>query len=234
MTDGAKPAAMDDLRGFRVLPAPQRARVAAAMREQRVERGARLFSQGALADRVWAVHAGSVHIVKLGAEGRALIAEVIAPGELFGAVVALEQRPYPASAVSAEASVVWSVPALLVRELCQLYPALRAAILEQVTGRLRAAHERLQSVAHEPVDQRLARLLLTLADKFGQPRDGLLVVTATRQELADMIGTTVETAIRITSRWQRDGIVRGARQELALADPTALRAIARGDRPPPR
>jgi len=217
MTDGAKPAAMDDLRGFRVLPAPQRARVAAAMREQRVERGARLFSQGALADRVWAVHA-----------------EVIAPGELFGAVVALEQRPYPASAVSAEASVVWSVPALLVRELCQLYPALRAAILEQVTGRLRAAHERLQSVAHEPVDQRLARLLLTLADKFGQPRDGLLVVTATRQELADMIGTTVETAIRITSRWQRDGIVRGARQELALADPTALRAIARGDRPPPR
>ena len=219
---------MDTLRGFRVLPAPERARLAAATRAQQVERGATLFSQGAIADRVWAVHSGLVHIVRLGADGRELIAEVIPPGELFGAVVALEQKPYPATAVSAEASVVWSVPAALVREQCQAYPALRAAILEQVTARLRAAHDRLQSVALEPVEQRLARLLLTLGAKLGQTQDGVAVVNATRQELADMIGTTVETAIRITSRWQRDGLIRAARQTIALADPAALRAIARG------
>jgi CRP-like cAMP-binding protein len=145
MDDQAQPAAMDRLKGFRTLPAPERVRLAAATRVQRIERGATVFTQGAPADRVWAVHAGLVHIVKLGAAGRELIAEVIPPGELFGAVVALEQRPYPASAVSAEASAVWSVPALLARQLCQLYPALRAAILEQVTTRLRTAHERLQS-----------------------------------------------------------------------------------------
>jgi CRP-like cAMP-binding protein len=220
---------MDTLKGFRTLPEVDRTRLAAATRVQAFERGATVFGEGAAADRVWAVKAGLVHIVKFGASGRELVAEVIPPGELFGAIVALEDRPYPATAVSAEASLVGSIPATLARALCQKYPALRAAILEQVTTRLRAAHDRLQSVALEPVEQRLARLLLTLADKFGRQQDGMLVVSATRQELADMIGTTVETAIRITSKWQRDGIVRGGRQALGLADPATLRAIAQGE-----
>jgi CRP/FNR family transcriptional regulator len=106
---------------------------------------------------------------------------------------------------------------------------LRSAILALVTGRLRSAHERLQSVALEPVEQRLARMLLALATKIGQQRDGLTVLSITRQELADMVGTTVETTIRVTSKWQRAGIVRSARNELALADVVALRTLAAGD-----
>ena len=222
---------METLKGFRTLPAPDRARLAAATRQRRFERGATVFTQGQAADSVWAVKEGLVHIVKFGPGGRELVAEVIPPGELFGAIVALENRPYPATAVTAEASVVWSVPSTLARELCQKYPALRAAILEQVASRLRSAHERLQSVALEPVEQRLARLLLTLAGKFGQKQDGLMMVSATRQDLADMIGTTVETVIRITSRWQRAGVVRAARHAITLADEAALRAIAEGGPP---
>ena len=221
---------METLKGFRTLAAPERARLAAATRKRRFERGAIVFMQGQAADSVWAVKDGLVHIVKFGPGGREMVAEVIPPGELFGAIVALEDRPYPATAMTAEPSVVWSIPATLARDLCQRYPALRVAILEQVASRLRSAHERLQSVALEPVEQRLARLLLTLASKVGQQKDGLMVVNATRQELADMIGTTVETAIRITSRWQRAGVVRTVRHAVALADPAALRAIAHGHR----
>jgi CRP/FNR family transcriptional regulator len=222
---------MDTLRGFRTLPASVRARLAAATRERRVERGATVFAQGQPADSVWAVKEGLVHIVKYGPGGRELVAEVIPPGELFGAIAALQSRPYPATAVAPEPSVVWSIPAALARELCQTYPALRAAILEQVTDRLRSAHERLQSVALEPVEQRFARLLLALAEKVGEERDGRRVVSATRQQLADMIGTTVETAIRITSKWQRAGVIYAARHEITLAAPAALRAIAAGEPP---
>ncbi len=219
---------METLKGFRLLPAAERARLAGATRERRFERGATVFAQGQASESVWAVKEGLVHIVRFGASGRELVAEVIPPGELFGAIVALENRPYPATAMTAEPSVVWSIPAALARDLCQKYPTLRVAILEQVASRLRSAHERLQSVALEPVEQRLARLLLTLASKLGQPCDGLAVVSATRQELADMIGTTVETAIRLTSKWQRAGIVRAARHAITLADPAALQAIADG------
>lgn len=222
---------MVELKGFRTLPAPDREQLAAATRLRSFERGETVFAAGQPADSVWAVKEGLVHIVKGGAGGRELVAEVIPPGELFGAIVALENRPYPATAIAAEPSVVWRVPAALARELCQKYPTLRAAILAQVTSRLRSAHERLQSLALEPVEQRFARLLLMLAAKLGQEQDGLRVVSATRQELADMIGTTVETAIRITSKWQRSGVVRAARHQITLADPAALQAIAEGGPP---
>jgi CRP/FNR family transcriptional regulator, nitrogen oxide reductase regulator len=220
---------IDGLKGFRALRAADRERIAAATREQHAAAGKTFFVEGQPADSVWAVKEGLVHIVKHGPEGREIVLEVIPPGELFGAVVALEDRPYPASAVAAEESVVWRMPAALARELCQKHPTLRAAILDQVTSRLRSAHERLRSVALEPVEQRLARMILTLAAKIGQQKDGVTVLNVTRQELADMVGTTVETTIRVTSRWRQAQVISSSRQQLGLTDLAALRKIAHGE-----
>lgn len=220
---------IDGLEGFRTLDAADRERIAAATREQRADAGKILFVEGQPADSLWAVKDGLVHIVKHGPEGREIVLEVITPGELFGAVVALEGRRYPASAVAAEDTVVWRLPAALAREVCQRHPALRATILAQVTSRLRDAHERLRSVALERVEQRLARIVLTLAEKIGQQKDRVTVLHVTRQELADMIGTTVESTIRITSKWQQAGIVSSSRHQLGLTDVAALRRIVEGE-----
>lgn len=222
-------SSIDGLRGFRALRAADRDVIAAATREQRAAAGQTIFVEGQPADSVWAVKEGLVHIVKHGPEGREIVLEVIPPAELFGAVVALEDRPYPASAVAAEDTVVWRMPAALARELCQKYPTLRAAILEQVTARLRSAHERLRSVALERVEQRLARVILTLADKIGQQKDGVTILNVTRQELADMIGSTVESTIRVTSKWQQAEIISSSRHQLGLTDPAALKKIAHGE-----
>jgi CRP/FNR family transcriptional regulator len=222
-------ATIDGLKGFRTLSAADRELIAGATREQRAEAGKVLFGEGQPADSLWAVKEGLIHIVKHGPDGREMVLEVIPPGELFGAVVALENRPYPASAVAAEPSVVWRLPATLARELCQKHPTLRSAILEQVTSRLRSAHERLRSVALERVEQRLARMLLALADKIGQSKDGVTVLNVTRQELADMIGTTVETTIRITSKWQQGGIISSSRHQIGLTNTVSLKKIAAGE-----
>lgn len=220
---------IDGLKGFRALRPADREQIAGATREQRAAAGKTIFVEGQPADSLWAVKDGLVHIVRHGPEGREIVLEVIPPGELFGAVVAIEDRPYPASAVAAEDSVLWRMPASLARAFCQKYPTLRAAILDQVTSRLRGAHERLRSLALERVEQRLARMLLTLADKIGQQEDGITVLSVTRQELADMIGTTVESTIRITSKWQQAGIVSSSRHRLGLTNPSALRRIAQGE-----
>jgi CRP-like cAMP-binding protein len=217
----------EELKGFRTLAPADRQRVASATHVQSAARGSILFNEGQPADSVWAVREGLIHIVKFGGGGKEIVLEVIPPGELFGAVVALQDRPYPASAVAAEPSVVWRIPATLARELCMKHPTLRASIMEQVATRLREAHDRLRSVALEPVEQRLARVLLGLADKIGKQKDGLTTLAVTRQELADMVGTTVETTIRVTSKWQRAGLVRSSRHELALADVEGLGKIAR-------
>lgn len=216
------------LPGFRTLSAADRESIARATRERRLAAGEVIFREKQPSDSLWAVKEGLVHIVKSGPDGREIVLEIFSPGELFGAVVALENRPYPASAIAAEASVVWQLPAALARELCQKHPTLRSAILEQVAGRLRHAHERLRSVALERVEQRLARMLLTLADKIGNEQDGITVLSVTRQELADMIGTTVETTIRITSKWQQAGLISSSRHQIGLTDLAAIKKIAHG------
>ena len=221
-------SSIDGLKGFRALRAEDRERIAAATREQRVAAGSTIFVEGEPADSLWAVKEGLIRIVKHGSDGREIVLEVFPRGELFGAVVALEERPYPASAIAVEDSVVWRMPASLARELCHKHPSLRAAILDQVTSRLRGAHERLRSVALERVEQRLARVVLTLADKIGQQKDGVTFLGVTRQELADMIGTTVESTIRVTSKWQQTGIISSSRHQLGLTDTAALRKIAEG------
>lgn len=218
----------ESLRGFRTLPPAERAAIAAAAREQYSEAGRTLLVEGQPADYVWAVKSGVVHITKSGPDGRGIVLEVIPPGELFGAIAVLEGRPYPASAHAAEPSVVWKMPAQLVRELCQKYPALRAAILSQITERLRGAHERMRSLALEKVEQRLAKMVLTLAGKIGEKKGGTTVLSVTRQELADMIGTTVETTIRVTSKWLSEGLITSSRHEIGLVDAERLRGIAAG------
>ena len=218
---------MVTLKGFRTLGVPEREMVAAATRERSVAAGKVLFSEGEPAEALWAVKEGMVHIIKFGPEGREIVLEVIPPGELFGAVAALESRAYPASAVAVEPSHVWHLPASLARELCQKHPTLRSAILDQVTGRLREAHDRLRSIALERVEQRLARMLVALAEKIGQRRGEFTELHVSRQELADMIGTTVETTIRITSKWQQAGIISSSRHRIALTDPQSLQKIVK-------
>jgi CRP/FNR family transcriptional regulator len=173
---------------------------------------------------VWVVRSGLVNIVKSGPAGREIVLEVLGPGELFGVVAVVEGRTYPASAAAVEPSVVWSVPATVVQDLCREHPDLKTAIMAHMTTRLHVAHERLASIALEPVEQRLARLVLSLADRLA--RDAVLHLT--RQELANIAGTTVETAIRVTSKWQRAGLVRTGRGEIELLDPAALKTIAAG------
>src|SRR5512140_3388439 len=215
-------AGIDGLKGFRTLRPADREQIAAATHEHQVPMGKVLFGEGQSADSLWAVKSGLIHIVKHGPEGRDMVLEIIPPGELFGAIVALQNRPYPASAVAAEPSVIWRMPASLARDLCQKHPTLRSAILDQVTSRLREAHERLRSIALERVEQRLARMLLTLGNKIGQRNGPVTELSVTRQELADMIGTTVETTIRITSKWQQAEIISSARNRIVILDPIRL------------
>lgn len=216
------------LPGFRVLPEADRVMLNHQTRTLDVRRGQVLFSEGEAADSIWAVAEGKVHIVKSGPEGREIVLELVAPGELFGAVVAIAQRPYPASAIAADDGTVWRLAASTARELCHRYPTLHNAIMEQVAARLRGAHERLRSVALERVEQRLARVLIALGKKIGVDKGAGVAICVTRQELADMTGATVETAIRVTGRWQQLGAIVSSRNEIRIVDAKRLDAIAQG------
>jgi len=142
----------------------------------------------------------------------------------------IEKRPYPSAAQATESTVVLKIPADPMIALAERHPAFIKEMALMIGRRLRAAHDSVTSLAVDPVEARLAAALLRLAEREGTrgKEDVTLPFHLTRQSLADMTGTTVETTIRILSRWLRDGLLADSGGRLVLTDSPGLSALAEG------
>jgi len=200
-----------------------RAAVEPLCRMHGYEKGEVVFREGDPADRIFFVYAGRVKIVKsVGA--RDIILEILGPGEPLGAPAAFERRPFPATAMAIEPSGVLSIPEREFFQLLEQRPEMTRRMLAGLTTRLVMLNKRLADMTGS-AEARAARLFLTLADRMGTKVDeGLfLPVALSRQEIADLIGTTLETAIRLMSRWQKDEIIRTEKEGFLIPDPATLR-----------
>jgi CRP/FNR family transcriptional regulator len=216
---------------FAALPAAELDTLRALAREEAYRPRDYVFLEGD--QPVWfcIVRSGRVKIVKHSRAGKDVVLELLGPGEVFGGVAVIEKRPYPAAAQAVEPSVVVKLPAAAILALTERHPAVIRALALTIARRLRAAHDAVQSLAVDPVEGRLAATLLRLAEREGARTTAGLVLPfhLTRQSLADMTGTTVETTIRVVSRWLREGVVDDDGRRLTLRDLTALRERARRD-----
>ena len=176
------------------------------------------------------VKSGHVKIVRQSRAGKDVVLDLLGPGEIFGGVAVIERRPYPASAVASEASVVLKIPAEPMIAVAERYPAVIREMALMIGRRLRDAHDSVKALAVDPVEARLAATLLRLAGREGVPagRGVRLPYHLTRQSLADMSGTTVETAIRILGRWSRAGLL-DEDDGLVVLAPDGLRERAEGE-----
>lgn len=190
------------------------------------EKGEVIFHEGDPADRIHFVYLGRVKIVKA-AGGRDVILEILGPGEPVGAVAVFEKRPFPAGAVTLEPSSILSIPEREFFVLLESRPQMMRHLLAGLTYRLMMVNKRLADMTGS-AEYRAARLFLTLADRVGlQNEKGTFVpLPLSRQEIADLIGTTLETAIRLMSRWQKDEIVITDKGGFLVPRIEDLRAIA--------
>ena len=189
------------------LPERDLAALAELARVDRFEREAVLFSQSALCDRVWLLRAGEVKIIHQELDGREVILEVISPGEVFGgAVLFMDAHPATAKAMTPVETVSFSSETYA--RLFNGHPDIARKLIRMLGGRLHSLMG-LQILAGERVERRLAHILLKLADRVGrvEPEGTLLTIPLSRQDLADMAGTTLETAIRTISRFRAQGWV---------------------------
>jgi CRP-like cAMP-binding protein len=216
---------------FAGLPAQELESLAAAARETPYRAREYVFHEGDAALWLCLVKTGHVRIVHHSRTGKDVVLELLGPGEVFGGVAVIERRPYPASAQATEPSIVVEIPADVVIGLAGRHPSVVREMALLIGRRLRAAHDAVKSLSVEPVEARLAATLLRLAGREGVPtkRGVELPFHLTRQSLADMSGTTVETAIRVVSRWLRDQVVEDRSGRLIVRDETTLRALAQGE-----
>jgi CRP-like cAMP-binding protein len=194
---------------FRTLTERDRKEIQGLFNEQRVERDQLLFLEGDAAEYVYIVLEGKIKIVKQSPGGKEIILEVFAPGEVFGGATLLLPR-HPATAVSMEPGAVLCLPRGDYQALLKRIPPMAFQVIELLRHRLGEAHQVIRGLAAERVETRVARLLFKLADKTGTPGAGgtRLGLHLTRQDIADMAGCTLETAIRILSRWQKERLIK--------------------------
>jgi CRP/FNR family transcriptional regulator len=188
------------------------------------EKGETIFREGDPADRIHFLYAGRVKIVK-SAGARDVILEILGPGEPVGAVAAFERGNFPASAVAIEPSGLLSIPERDFFDLLERRPDMTRRMLAGLTVRLMMLNKRMADMTGS-AESRAARLFLTLAERMGRktPEGTVIPFALSRQELADLIGTTLETAIRLMSRWQKEGVVLTHSEGFTIPELSALRS----------
>ncbi|HXH27883.1 MAG TPA: Crp/Fnr family transcriptional regulator [Candidatus Polarisedimenticolia bacterium] len=200
------------------------------MRIRSYEEGETIFHEGDPALMFHFVLGGRVKIVKAAAAGRDVILEIFGPGDPVGVLAAYQERSFPATAVALEATSLLSVPRQELFALLAANPMLARGLLMGLTRRMMELTRKLAERSSR-VEYRIARVLLALADRVGRSEpDGVVIPLAlSRQEIADMVGTTQETAIRVMSRWGKDGLVVTEERGFRVPDRRALEAVPPGD-----
>ncbi len=196
----------------------------------RLDRGQTLARQGEPVLHFHLLESGFLKLLQLTPEGSEVIVRFVAPGEPFGGVVALGDAPYPVTAVAVQPSVVRAWRREVVAELLAETPQVRVNIMREMATHMTAALTRVRELTTERVDERLAHTLLRLASQCGRPDpDGVLIAQPlTRQELADLTGTTLYTVSRTLARWESLGLVSTRKRMLLVRSPQKLQAVAGG------
>lgn len=215
---------------YRGLSEDDRLRLAEVSLVRSWDKGETIFREGDPPDFLLTILTGRVKVVKLQPSGKEVILEIFGPGDPVGAVVGYEGRPYPASAIALERA-----SGLLVRRapffgLLEQHPSLVRGLLSTFTRRIVELAQRIPEVAGARVETRFAHLFLKLADRVGRPRGAAVFIpmVLSRQELADLTGTTIETCIRVMSRWGKEGVVETEKDGFLVKGRAALEALTQG------
>lgn len=184
--------------------------------------GEYVFWEGDSPNWFYMVAEGRIKVLKHSSLGKEFVIAFFEPGDMFGEVAVLENKPYPASAEAVAETRVLGIRRGDFLSFLASRPEVALRIINVLGGRLRDAQSRLRDIAGERVEQRLTRTLLMLASKLGP------TLPFTRQEIADMAGVTTETAIRVMSRLKEGGIISSARGKTVIVDETRLKLLSEG------
>lgn len=202
--------------------------ILAQARSARFPKDSEIFGQDQEASQFFLLLSGHIRVVRTTPDGDQIIARYINEGEFFGIAVAMARTTYPASAIAAVDCVALSWPNSAWSSLQSRVPAFAASAYQTIGSRLQDTQTRVVEMSTQQVEQRVASAVLRLVVQSGRKTsDGIEIdFPISRQDIAEMTGSTLHTVSRLLSAWEHQGIVRSSRQKVTVADPHALMLIA--------
>ncbi len=196
--------------------------------ERSIEEGGFFFLQGDPARYAYVLVSGTAKLLQTNPAGQQVNLRTINAWDMFGALGAVrEQATYPATAQALEESTAIAIESNYLHQLMQTRPSLSFGLMQLMTGYIQEMQNRYRELATEKVERRIARAMLRLTAQLGAKNEkGYIELPFTRQELAEMSGTTLYTVSRILAQWERQGLVEAGRERVAIRNPHGLVEIA--------
>lgn len=195
--------------------------------------GDRVFEQGETATQFFVLLHGRLRVTQVTSEGQQVVIRMVNPGDLFGIAKALQRLDYPGTATAVADSVALSWPMHLWSGFLERYPSLAISAMQTMGARLLEAQQRVRELSTEEVERRVAHAVLRLANQSGKKEgNGVRIdFPISKQDIAEMTGTTLHTVSRILTAWEAAGLVEGGRQKLLVRDPHQLVLLGDGLKP---
>lgn len=225
---------LDKLRTFNVFSDVPEDRLVQAARETTtltLDRHALVWNEGDTCRYLYFVLSGRVKIIKHSETGKDVIIEIYGPMDAIGETSTLVGGAYTTAAVCLSPTSLLCVPRNQILDLLATVPGMALRSLRGMARRQRMLMQKIKELAAGGVEYRIAHLLLKLADRIGEEsiNDGINIpIVLSRQDIADLVGTTVETAIRVMSRWRKMGIVTNDKKGILIRDRETLEDLASG------
>lgn len=213
---------------FSSLSAAERRELSSQIVESSYGKGEYIFREGDPAEWFHIVKEGTVKCVKSSADGRDVTLKYLLPGDLFCCEAAVfDGSAHPGCAKVLDQAKVVRIKKQAYFDFLRRNPDAALSIIQYLGVRLKEAQEHAKTFAFDHAEQRIASILLTLAQKAGitEPAGIRLGIRLTRKDLADMAGLTVETATRIMSRFKKQDIVKGTAKCLMIINMPYLQTL---------
>lgn len=219
---------LSNLELFRGLPPTALDEVLACAATRSLARDFRVFNQGETRVRAHVLINGWIRISQSGSDGAQIVVRFIGPGDIFGAISLFTDRRYPADAdtLTEATEVSWSDRALL--DLMNNHPQIAINAVRIVGQRLQEAQHRVRELATQRAERRVAHALLRLLRQVGTTTSRGIVIRfpLRRKDIADIAGTTLYSASRILSAWERAGWLKTLDRRIAVESLSELMRIA--------
>jgi CRP-like cAMP-binding protein len=187
-----------------------------------------IYFSGDKASFLFVVISGNVRLVKHSADGRDVLIDILNPGDFLGSLQIFGEDNYKETAIAHTDACILSISNRDFRSVLNTIPAIAVNLVEILSERLKSSNEMIRQLSVKSVEKRIAFILLKLKSKLGVEfeKGSLIQIPLSRNDLAEMTGSTPETASRVISSYAKAGIIKTGRKWISIIDPQKLSEIA--------
>ena len=203
-------------------------RISACKTTKVIKKGEVLFEEGDHINGVFCISDGICKVSKMSSNGRDQIIHLVHKGDILGERSLINDEVANLKATAINDMEVCFIPREEIIKDLQKNPEFSMNVLKDLANSLKSADNVIVDMAQKTVKQRLAEMLINLEEKFGHDLDNILNIHLSREDIANIIGTATESAIRLLSEFKKEGVISLKGKNISLVDTLKLKKIAQG------